>query len=273
MKNPYNTTNAKILKVREEGSNCKIFDLRPEKGSFNFKCGQFAQFSLPGFGESPISICSDPREGKYFQICVRKAGRVTGALHELQKGDLVGVRGPYGNNFPVRKGSARNLLIIVGGLGLIPVRPAILEYLNEPDKFKGLQVLYGACSEDDLLFCSSYEKWKKSFDLRLALDKPKKDKRFKQYACDLGMVTDLLDKSEIIEDPVAFLCGPPVMYRFVVKKLKEMGFKDQDIFMSLERRMHCAIGICQHCAIGSKYVCKDGPVFRYDEIKGIPGAI
>ena len=270
MKNPYQTESVKITKIEDEGSRSRIFTLAAPRG-FKVKSGQFVEVSLPGFGEAPISLCSDPRVKNKFELCVRKAGMVTGALHKMKVGDKVGMRGPYGRPFPVEIGKKRNLLLVAGGLGLEPLRPAIWEIVKNREQFQKVQIFYGACDENDLLFAKNYDEWKKKIDLHITLDKPKGAKT--PVACGVGVVTTLFDHVKLYKKPVAFLCGPPVMYRFVIKKLKELNFDDSDIFLSLERRMHCGVGVCNHCAVGSLFVCQDGPVFSWAELKDIKGAI
>lgn len=270
MFNPYQTTSVRILSVKDEGSNSRLFTLERPR-NFDFESGQFVIVSLPGFGEAPISICSDPSDKKNFKLGVRKAGKVTEAIHELRKGDRVGIRGPYGHSFPLELAKGRNLLLVAGGLGLYPLHPAILEITGERKKFRQVQVFYGARTEDDLLFRDEYDLWiKKDIDFNLCLDKPSGKFKFK---CPLieGMVTMLFEKVPLAPDPIAFLCGPPVMYKFVLEKLSKAGFKNEDIYLSLERRMHCGIGVCQHCAIGGKYTCKHGPVFSWAELKKYKG--
>jgi len=270
MRNSYITTSVRILAVKDEGSGSKLFVLARPKG-FDFTSGQFVIVSLPGAGEAPISICSDPGDKKTFELGVRRVGRVTKVLHGLKKGEKIGLRGPYGHGFPLELAEKRNLLIVVGGLGLLPLRSGIKEILKKRKKYGKVQIFYGAKTEDDLLFRQEYEQWiKKDIDFNLCLEKPSGKFKLK---CPLieGMVTGLFDQVALAPDPIAFLCGPPVMYKFVLQKLAKAGFKDEDIYLSLERRMHCGIGVCQHCACGSKYVCQDGPVFSSAELKQYKG--
>ncbi len=272
MKNPYQTTSVKILKIKDEGSQSKLFTLESPRG-FKYRSGQFVIISLPGYGEAPISICSDPSKKGEFEICVRKAGMVTGALHAMKVGEKIGIRGPYGRPFPVELAKERNLLFVAGGLGLEPLRPAIWEIVNNREKYKEVQIFYGARTEDDLLFRNEYELWtKNNIDFHLCLDKP--SGKF-QLKCPViqGVVTVLFEEAPLVQKPIAFLCGPPVMYKFVLQKLEKAGFKDEDIYLSLERRMHCGVGVCNHCAVGSFFVCQDGPVFSWAELKDVRGAI
>ena len=266
MYNPYQVSLTKILRIEKEGSYSKLFTLKRPK-DFIFQSGQFVQVSLGGYGEAPISICPDPLEKKFFQICVRKVGRLTEALHQLKVGEKIGIRGPYGKGFPENLGEKRNLLLIAGGLGLEPLRPLIWQIIRQRNKFQKVQLFYGAKTREDLLFKREYKIWtQKEINLNICLERPEEGFRL---PCPViqGVVTILFEKSTLLESPIAFLCGPPIMYRFVFQKLKKAGFKDEDIYLSFERRMHCGIGICQHCAINSKYVCKDGPVFSWKELK------
>lgn len=275
MRNPYKTQTSKILDIKEEGSESKLFVLKSPKG-FKFKSGQFVQISLPGFGEAPFSICSDPSEKNSFEICAKKIGTLTTALHKVKRGESIGMRGPYGNPFPVKLVEKKDLILVAGGIGIEPLRSVILEILSNRSKYQKVQLLYGACSEKDLLFIDEYDKWRNGLEFFLTLNKPKSDPRKNlpsKWKCQTGVVTNLFDKARIYRNAVAFLCGPPVMYKFVIKKLKELDFKDEDIYLSLERRMHCGIGACNHCAVGSFSVCKDGPVFSWAQIKDIRGAI
>ena len=217
--------------------------------------------SLPGFGEAAISISSDMNETKFFQLTVRKVGELTSKLHLLKKGDLVGIRGPYGRAFPANLGKGKDILIVAGGCGIEPVRPLILDAVRNPKKYQKVYIFYGARNEDALVYAKEYSKWKKVCDVNISLDAPK-TKKFKK-----GVVTTLFDIKKIPKDAIAYICGPPVMYKFVIGKMMEQGFDPNNIFMSLERHMDCAQGVCQHCAIGPFYVCKDGPVFSYAELK------
>lgn len=272
MKNQYQTAPVKILKIEDEGSNSKLFTIEAPK-NFKYQSGQFVEISLPGFGEAPFCLCSDAAIKNKFQVCVRNVGSVTAAMHALKAGDKVGVRGPYGRQFPVDLAKKRNLLIAVGGLGLETVRTAIFEIIKNRKQYKKVQIFYGARTEDDLLFRKEYDLWMKNgIDFHLCLDKPTEKVKM---PCPIiqGMVTVLFEKVPLAESPVAFLCGPPVMYKFVLEKLNKAGFSDEDIYLSLERRMHCGVGVCNHCAVGSFFVCQDGPVFAWSQIKDIRGAI
>lgn len=252
------------------------------------------ELSIPGFGESPFAPCNAANE-KYLELCVRDSGALTHRLHEMKIGDIVGIRGPYGHGWPITRnghperseGSIKdssasangripqndkknkNLLIVVGGIGLIPLRTLILSKNKFLDKDSKIQIFYGAKTPQEMLFRYEYNRWRANgVDIQLTVD----NKCLDWSGCE-GLVTTLFDKHEIVPDAKAFLCGPPIMYKGVLEKLKERKFSDEDIYLSLERRMHCGLGVCQHCAVGPYYTCKDGPVFSYDKIKGVEGAI
>lgn len=265
---------AKILEVKKESIDTKLFTIsfsdRKEQKRFKFEHGQFMMVGLPGTGESAFDICSSSRDNKkYFQVAIRDVGKVTSKLHSLKKGDMVFVRGPFGRGFPTDVLKKRNLLLIGGGCGTVTFRSIILDYLNGLLGKDKMQVFYGCLNQETTLFKSETTAWRKKIEYDVVLEKPRKG-----WEGEKGLITALFDSHQILSNAVALVCGPPVMYKFVVQKLKEKNFKDEDIYLSLERRMSCGIGVCQHCAVGSKYVCTDGPVFSLKEIKDykMPGA-
>lgn len=274
MFNPYQTQTAEIISIKQQTDFVKLFKLKLKNQKiFKFTPGQMIVLSIPGFGEAPFALCNSP-ESKYLELSIRKVGRVTEKLHSLKIGEKVGLRGPYGQGWPVtkiknQKLERKNLLLVAGGLGIIPLRPLILV----KDKFWSIntkiQIFYGARTVKDFLFKNEFKRWcRNGIDLQLTVDKGSPN-----WKGQVGPVTTLFDKFLLDDKAIAFLCGPPIMYKFVLEKLKEYNFANEDIYLSLERRMHCGIGVCQHCVIGTKYVCKDGPVFRYSEIKDIAGAL
>lgn len=240
MKSPYKSKPVKILDIKNLNYNTKLFTLDI---NLKFKPGQFVMAGLPGFGEAAFSLPANN------QLAIRKVGTVTSALHQLKKGDKIFIRGPYGNGWPKAEG---DLLLIAGGLGLVALRPLC----SRPRTI----LFYGACRKDDLIFKNEYDKWCKIIDFYLVLEEPAK-----AIKCDIGLVTDLFDKVKLPKNITAFLCGPPIMYKFVIKKLKALKIKK--IYLSLERRMSCGTGICQHCAISDYYVCKHGPVFNFNKLR------
>jgi sulfhydrogenase subunit gamma (sulfur reductase) len=260
MQNDYIIYNCKILKITPEGADSKTLTLSMPYKYFGFEPGQYVMVSIPGFGESAISLTSDFNEKKFFQLTIRKVGVLTTAVHDLKVGDSLGVRGPYGRPFPIELAKGKNILIVAGGIGIEPFRPLILDAVKNPDKYEKVYIFCGSRDESTLLYTKEYPAWKKVCDLSLTLDNPTTKKYIK------GQVTTLFDIKNIPNDAIAFMCGPPVMYKFVMAKMLEKGFKPENIYISLERHMDCAQGVCQHCAIGPYYVCKDGPVFSYAEL-------
>lgn len=287
MHNHYQSRSAILTKTKQETTGIKRFwfEFADKEGKQIIKdCqpGQIIELWIPGYGEAPFAPCQKPNEA-LLELCVRKAGHVTSKLHELKKRDRVGIRGPIGHGWPTKTAAGEwqmadsrwagqklkeNLLIVVGGLGLIPTR----NFVEGAKQFwpKGkIQLFYGAKSPEEMLFREEFERWKKGgIDVQLTIDQVCVDWK----GC-TGVVTQLFNYATCVENANAFLVGPPIMYKFVLEELKKHCFEDQDIFMSLERRMHCGVGTCQHCAVGPYYTCKDGPVFRYDEIKNIKDAL
>ncbi|WCJ60678.1 FAD/NAD(P)-binding protein [Fontisphaera persica] len=244
----------------------RFLDPADQKAFEGFKPGQFAQVSIFGAGEFPASLPPSPTEKEVF-FTVRRVGRATEALHQLQPGDVFGVRGPYGNGFPMEQYAGRNLVFVAGGIGLIPLRSCIVYALAHREKFGKIQIFYGAKTPKELLYRPLLHEWEKAggFECHLTVDRA--DNGWQGHT---GVVGSLFRKPGVTvptENTTAFVCGPPVMFRFVIKDLLEMGFKDTDIVSTLERYMKCGVGKCGHCCIGVAYVCMDGPVFTYRQIK------
>ena len=278
MMNPYRPENAIIRDIKRQTYNTKTYTLSFEneqkRREFSFKPGQFIMVSLLGIGEATFSPCSDPadRENK-IEITVRAVGNVTKSLDRLNVGDVVGVRGPYGTCWPLEEAKNKNILIIAGGLGINPIRPAITYVAANRDDYGDVEILYGAKTPDDLLFTYEFDDWRRMENTRLLLtvDVVPKESTWKH---NVGVVTTLFEKMHASPDnTVALTCGPEIMMRFVVKGLIYRGFTSGQIFVSLERRMKCGIGICGHCQLGTKFVCKEGPVFRYADVEGLPDSM
>ena len=231
-----------------------------------FRPGQFAQVSVFGAGEFPASLPPSPTEHKVF-FTVRQVGSVTAALHRLRPGDEFGVRGPYGNGFPMDDYAGRNLVFVAGGIGLIPLRSCIVYALNHRQKYERIQLFYGARVPRDLMYLADLREWGKSSGCECHLTVDRGDDTWQGP---VGVVGNLFKKPGVqvpVENTTAFVCGPPIMFRFVIRDLAAMGFQDKDIVSTLERYMKCGIGKCGHCCIGVAYVCVDGPVFTYEQIK------
>jgi NAD(P)H-flavin reductase len=235
------------------------------------------ELSVPGFTEAPFAYCGSIYDKKYIEVCVRRAGELTNRMHEMKVGDVVGIRGPYGNGWPIDKIKNKKVLIVAGGIGIIPFRSLIKSYCST--KSGNMQIFYGAREKDELIFKNEINDWCKNIEVNITLDKEKEEPygsrmgNISGIACNIGLITTLFDKTKVDAEGVALVCGPPIMCKFVVNKLKEKGFKDKDLYLSLERRMECGLGICEHCAVGPYYVCKDGPVFSWEQLRDVKDVI
>jgi sulfite reductase subunit B len=228
-----------------------------------YEPGQFIQVSLPGIGEAPISISS--YSDKYIEITIRKIGNVTNSLFNLKKGDKLFVRGPYGKGYPMESLKGNSIIFIGGGCGVAPLKGAIEYVLMHRKDFKDIILFIGYRSPDDILFTDRHNEWKQEFRLNMSVDTVP-DKAC--YSGNVGFITNVVEKEKITnENKVVFMCGPPVMMQKSISILREKGFHDNQIFISAERLMYCAFGLCCHCMIHGKLTCMDGPVFRYDEVK------
>jgi sulfite reductase subunit B len=242
-----------------------------EPVDFDFNPGQFIQISIFGIGEAPISISSSPFNKTTIGICVRKAGDVTSAIHKLEKGSFLGIRGPLGNGFPVEEMKGKDLLFVAGGLGLAPLRSLINYVLEKRDDFAKITILYGAKNPGEMLFTEELELWKtrKDIELDITVDKPDDD-----WSGKSGVITRLIPPLKIEpSNTYALVVGPPVMYKYVLLELQTKQIPEDHIIMSLERRMKCGIGKCGHCQINGVYVCLDGPEFSYHTLKFLSEAI
>ena len=272
--NPYIPEIAVIEKIEKQTADVNTYTLvfkdKAKQKGYSFSGGQFNQVTVFGFGEAPISISSDPQEKDAFQHTVRKVGNVTAALFNLKKGDVLGIRGPYGYGWPMKEAKGKDVLITAGGIGLAPLRPVITQLFKNRKDYGKIEILYGARTPGDLLFTSEFDDWRKVKDTKLSLtvDSVPKDQKWDH---NVGVVTTLFDKMTTTpSNSIAMTVGPEIMMRFVIKGLLARGFSDKQLYVSLERRMECGIEKCGHCQIGDKYVCTDGPVFQWAAIKDIP---
>jgi NAD(P)H-flavin reductase len=237
-------------------------------GKFEYKSGQFAEVSLLGVGEAPISITSSPTRSETIEFSIRRVGELTNALHELKPMDKIGIRGPFGNFFPLEEMKGQNLLIIGGGIGLAPLRSVILNVFDNRAKYGKIDIIYGARSPQDLVFTSEYEEWQEVDNTRLHLTVDRGDEKLKG---NVGLVpTFLKEIKPSPENTTGITCGPPIMIKFVIEALHELGFSSEHIITTMERRMKCGVGKCGRCNIGNKYVCLDGPVFTLKQLKEMP---
>lgn len=274
MQNQYQTEKAKIIDIKSENNTINLYKLkfanRAYRRKFTFNPGQILELSIPGFNEAPFAYCGSIQDKKYIEVCIRKAGELTSRMHAMKIGDIVGIRGPYGNGWPQDKIKDKKVLIVAGGIGIIPFRSLIKSYCKT--KKGDIQIFYGAREKNELIFKDEIDSWCKNIEVNITLDKGKEEK-ISGLTCNVGLITTLFDKIKVDISGVALVCGPPIMCKFVIDKLKEKGFQDENIYLSLERRMECGVGVCEHCAVGPYYVCKDGPVFSWKQLKNIKGAI
>ena len=269
----YKPVMARLLQVEPMTELEKLFTLELLAGqSLGNEPGQFVEVSLLGIGEAPISISSSPsRSNGTFELCVRRMGDVTNALHRLEPGDVVGVRGPFGHAFPLDKMKGKDVLFAAGGLGLAPLRSLINQVLDERGFFERVIILYGTKQPSEILFKEDIVDWAARDDVEFHMTVDQGDESWRG---NVGVITTLFPKITIdARNTVAATCGPPIMYRFVLMELLGKGIPETQIYLSLERRMKCGVGKCGHCQIGHLYCCQDGPVFCYADIKGLEEAL
>jgi NAD(P)H-flavin reductase len=254
-------------RLRPETDDTFTVELEPIAGSggFPFQAGQFNMVYIFGVGEVPISISGDTSKPKTLVHTTRVVGSVTGAMRKLKRGDMVGVRGPFGSPWPMEESEGSDLVLVAGGIGLAPLRPVLYSVLARRKKYNRVVLLYGTRTPTDILYNRELEGWRARFDLEIEVTV---DRAIGSWQGDVGVVTKLIPRAPF--DPrsaVAMVCGPEVMMRFTVAELEKRGVPARNIFVSMERNMKCAVGFCGHCQFGPTFVCKDGPVFRYDKIR------
>lgn len=270
MSNSFVPVPALLEDVITETPTIKTFVLRPER-PIPFKSGQFVQLELPGVGEAPFTPSSSPQEPERIEITILKTGLVTNALHELESGVTLGIRGPFGKGYPVKKLAGQDVLVIGGGVGLAPLRALLYHLFAEPDAYGRVSIRYGARSPEELCFKRQHDEWsaREGVDFTPTIDRPAAG-----WEGHVGLVTTLLDGLDMdLERTYAVSCGPEVMLKFVTWKLLDLGFPPERIYLSMNRNMSCGMGICGRCNIGSHYLCKDGPDMCYADIKDIPYAL
>ncbi len=273
-KNIYLPNLATITDIVDETPDVRTFRLvfqdEQVRENFTFRAGQFAEYSAFGAGESTFCIASAPTRKGYIECCYRGVGRVTEALRQLEVGETIGVRGPYGNSFPIEEFFGKNLVFVAGGIALPPLRTLIWQCLDWRDKFGAITIVYGARTEADLVYKRELKEWEERSDVRLVKTV---DPGGNSPAWDgkVGFVPAILEEAAPgAADSIAFVCGPPIMIKFTLPVLEKLGFADDAIYTTLENRMKCGLGKCGRCNVGSVYVCKDGPVFTAAQVKAMP---
>jgi len=263
-----------IKDIIDETPDIKTFRLQFKdpvvKEKFNFKAGQFAEYSIFGEGECTFCIASSPTRLDYVECSFKQAGKVTTAMKKLNIGDTIGFRGPYGNYFPIEEMKGKNILFIAGGIGLAPVRCVIWNTLDLREYFNDITIIYGARTVNDLVYKNELNIWQSMDGIKTVITvDPGGEKA--DWKGEVGFVPSIVEKvSPKSENTIAIICGPPIMIKFTFPALLKLGFSEENIITTLENRMKCGLGKCGRCNVGNIYVCKDGPVFTYSQLKNLP---
>jgi len=265
---------AVVRDVFHENDDTSTFSLQftdaQKRLEYSFQPGQFNMLSIFGVGEAPISISSSNGSRENFTHTIRHVGSLTRMFARLKEGDLLGVRGPYGNGWPLKQAHGKNLLIVAGGIGLAPLRPAIYNILEQPALFGKVELLYGSKNPGEMLFRHEYRQWAEQISMLLTVDNASGF----DWNHNTGLVTALFDKMQSVpENTLVLSCGPEIMMKHVVRGLLARGFHSGQLYVSLERKMFCGVKKCGRCQVGSKFVCHDGPVFSYDVLENEPAEI
>jgi len=262
----YIVKRGKILRTKQMTSMEKYFEISLDGGeSLDHEPGQFVMVSIPGVGEAPISVSSSPTKRSSFDLVVRNAGKLTTAMHRLEAGDQIDIRGPFGQGFPVNTLEGNDLLFVAGGLGIVPLRSLINFVIDNRRDFGKVTILLGCKTPKDMLFGDEVAHWQERLDVNFNCTVDKADPDWKG---NVGLITSLIPGVDLdVYRTSAIVVGPPIMYKFVIRELLKKDIPERQIFLSLERHMKCGVGKCGHCQIGEHYCCKDGPVFAYDKVK------
>ena len=262
---------ATLKDVIDQTPDVKLFKLELNdpavRDSFEYKAGQFIFVSAFGTGESPFGLSSVSYHKGDLEVAVRRVGTVTASLHELEPGATVGVRGPFGNHFPLDDYRGKNIFIIGGGIGFAPLRPIITTIIDHRDDYQDLLILNGARTPADLCFASEFDTWAASPRTKVELTVDAGDESWTGRVALLPAVVKELNLSP--ENAIAIICGPPIMIHFTLIELKKLNFQDNQIVTTLEQKMKCGLGKCARCNVGEKYICQDGPVFTMEQISGL----
>jgi len=272
--NIYRPYMMRVADIREEAPGVRTLRLEfldeSQAAAFRFEAGQFGLYSVFGEGECTFCIASPPTRQGYIECTFREAGRVTRALRRVEIGETIGFRGPYGNVFPLDKWRGKNLLFVAGGIALPPMRCVIWNCLERREEFGDVTIVYGARTVDDLVYKHELKEWAERPDVNL-ITTVDPGGETADWNGKVGFVPTVLDQAAVSPDnAVAVVCGPPIMIKFTMPVLEKAGFAPQDIYTTLENRMKCGLGKCGRCNVGAVYVCKEGPVFRLDELRALP---
>lgn len=264
----YAVKKGKIVRTKQMTKLEKFFEISlPNAEALDHEPGQFVMISMPGIGEAPISVSSSPTSKRStFELVVRNAGMLTAALHKLERGDTVGIRGPFGNGFPTQILEGNDLMFIAGGLGIVPLRSLINFVIDNRRDYGRVNILLGCKTPRDMLFGDEVKQWIKRLDVRFHCTVDRSDPEWKG---NVGLITSLIPGVNLDSNRTfAVVVGPPIMYKFVIAELLKKKIPERQIILSLERHMKCGVGKCGHCQVGEYYCCQEGPVFTYEQIKG-----
>ena len=265
-KNIYQPLEAVIEDIIEETPTIKTFILKP-KFDFSFQTGQFIELTVPGLGEAPFTPSSDPGVKEKIDVTIMNAGTVTSRLHSINKGAVLGIRGPFGKGYPLDKFKNKDVLIVGGGVGLAPLRSLLFALFSDIASYNKVILRYGARNSKDMVYKTAIPEWAKKDKVDLVTTVDVGDP---SWQGNVGLVTTILKDLPLnLQNAVSVVCGPPIMMKFVTLKLLDLGFKPQDIYLSMEKSMSCGLGKCGHCRVGRYYACKDGPVFTFEQLKDI----
>lgn len=262
--NPYEPRQASVKEVIVETPTIRTFILDP-KPVLSFRAGQFIELTVPGVGEAPFTPSSSPYEEKALEVTIMKVGRVTTKLFAVRPGDTLAIRGPYGVPYALKTYEGRHILLVGGGVGMAPLRSLFLALMHNVNVYKQIHLYYGARTPKDIVYDRLFKKWRnlKNVEIRRSVDV--EDKNWREQ---VGVVTVLLNNLPFKpKDGLAVVCGPPIMMKFATQRLLELGFADEDVYLSMEKNMSCGFGKCGHCRLGELFCCKDGPVITWDKIK------
>jgi len=261
--NPYRPIKAVVLDVITETPTIKTIRFKPEE-PMSFETGQFVEITIPGVGEAPFTPSSKPSVKDFMEVSVMRVGKVTEKIHELKKDDVIGVRGPFGKGYPINDFKGKEVLVVGGGCGFAPLRSLMYTLFEISGEFKKIFFRGGCKTPSELVYRDETGEWAKRKDLDFKVTVDKGDNTWKG---NVGLVTTIVDVGMDYANGIAIVCGPPIMMKFAAHKLLDLGVKEHNLYLSMEKNMSCGLGQCGHCRLGTYYACKDGPVFTYDKIK------